>query len=233
MSDALSRPLPPVTDETEFFWRSGADGTLRFQECTACNALIHPPQPVCRYCRSREMGVREVSGRATLFGFTVNHRFSLPGLPAAVRRRAGRDRRGPAGAADHQHRRVRSRAPRARPCGGGRLRTARRRLAAAVPAVPRRSGAPTPRRPSTRSRRSEFGEHVRPMLTTEKFEDKVALTGHRHVRDRPPADAAAAVADRRGVRARDRRRRPDVRRHRRAVHLPGRRRFRAVQRRAA
>ena len=27
------------------------------------------------------MGVRDVSGKATLAGFTVNHRFGLPGLP--------------------------------------------------------------------------------------------------------------------------------------------------------
>src|SRR4029077_13366887 len=43
--------------------------------------LIHPPQPVCRYCRSRNMGVRDVSGRATLSACTVNHRFGFPDLP--------------------------------------------------------------------------------------------------------------------------------------------------------
>ena len=79
---APGRPLPLVTPENEFFWRSGADGRLRFTECESCKALIHPPQPVCRYCRGRQMGVRAVSGYATLIGFTVNHRFSLPGLPA-------------------------------------------------------------------------------------------------------------------------------------------------------
>ena len=82
MSAAPGRPLPLVTDENEFFWTSGADGALRLQECKACESLIHPPAPVCRYCRSRDMGVRAVSGKATLAGFTVNHRFSLPGLPA-------------------------------------------------------------------------------------------------------------------------------------------------------
>ncbi len=46
------------------------------------SALIHPPQPVCRYCHSHNMGVREVSGRAVLSAFTVNHRFSIPGLSA-------------------------------------------------------------------------------------------------------------------------------------------------------
>src|ERR1700744_3680911 len=82
VSAAPGRPLPLVTDENEFFWTSGADGRLRLQECGDCQALIHPPAPVCRYCRSRNIGVRAVSGKATLAGFTVNHRFSLPGMPA-------------------------------------------------------------------------------------------------------------------------------------------------------
>jgi uncharacterized OB-fold protein len=76
------RPLPLITDQHEFFRTSGADGRLRIPECASCTALIHPPQPVCRSCRGRERGVRAVSGHATLVGFTVSHRFSLPGLPA-------------------------------------------------------------------------------------------------------------------------------------------------------
>ena len=80
---AVSRlPLPQLTAETEFFWTSGADGKLRIQECRSCESLIHPPQPICRYCRSHDMGVREVSGRGVLSAFTVNHRFSIPGLKA-------------------------------------------------------------------------------------------------------------------------------------------------------
>ncbi|MFI6377148.1 thiolase C-terminal domain-containing protein [Streptomyces sp. NPDC050546] len=76
------RPQPEIRQETEFFWTSGRDGQLRFQACTACRALIHPPQPVCRHCRGRDTGVEEVSGFATLIGFTVNHRFPFPGLPS-------------------------------------------------------------------------------------------------------------------------------------------------------
>src|SRR5882762_1807379 len=51
-----------------------------FQQCTACNALIHPPAPVCRTCRSSDSAVTEVSGLGRLIGFTVNHRMRLPGL---------------------------------------------------------------------------------------------------------------------------------------------------------
>ncbi|ART68978.1 3-ketoacyl-CoA thiolase [Mycobacterium dioxanotrophicus] len=81
MSEIPGRPLPTVTALNEYFWTAGADGVLRIQECLDCNALIHPPQPVCRYCRSHELRPREVSGRGSLAGFTVNHRFGFPDLP--------------------------------------------------------------------------------------------------------------------------------------------------------
>lgn len=75
------RITPTVTPQTEFFWTSGADALLRIQECRTCAALIHPPRPVCRHCRGRDLGIRVVSGFATLIGFTVNHRFAPPGMP--------------------------------------------------------------------------------------------------------------------------------------------------------
>ncbi|AKS33252.1 3-ketoacyl-CoA thiolase [Mycolicibacterium goodii] len=70
-----------VTALNEYFWTAGRDGVLRIQECRSCNALIHPPQPICRYCRSHDLGARDVSGRATLAGFTINERFGFPDLP--------------------------------------------------------------------------------------------------------------------------------------------------------
>ena len=77
----MTRPLPEVTFQNEFFWTAGSDAVLRIQECQDCSALIHPPQPVCRYCRGRNMGVRDVSGKATLSAFTVNHRFGFSDFP--------------------------------------------------------------------------------------------------------------------------------------------------------
>ncbi|MDT0440654.1 zinc ribbon domain-containing protein, partial [Streptomyces doudnae] len=56
MSQIPGRPLPTVTTLNEYFWTAGADGVLRIQECQDCSALIHPPQPICRYCRSHNMG---------------------------------------------------------------------------------------------------------------------------------------------------------------------------------
>ena len=47
------RPLPQVTPWNQWFWTSGADGTLRIQGCDDCGTLVHPPVPICPACRSR------------------------------------------------------------------------------------------------------------------------------------------------------------------------------------
>jgi acetyl-CoA acetyltransferase/uncharacterized OB-fold protein len=72
------RPLPELTPATEWFWRSGADGKLRIQGCSDCGRLVHPPVPICPYCRSRASAPVEVSGRATVVGVTVNVQPFLP-----------------------------------------------------------------------------------------------------------------------------------------------------------
>lgn len=74
------RPLPQLTVENEFYWKSGRDGVLRLQQCEACQGLVHPPQPICNHCRGRELRIIEVSGLGRLIGFTENVRFGLPGL---------------------------------------------------------------------------------------------------------------------------------------------------------
>ncbi|MDG2026069.1 MAG: OB-fold domain-containing protein [Acidimicrobiales bacterium] len=67
------KPLPLLTDTNRFFWTSGADGVLRLLQCGACASYVHPPQPVCRECRSDDVRPAPLSGRATVLGWTVNH----------------------------------------------------------------------------------------------------------------------------------------------------------------
>jgi acetyl-CoA acetyltransferase/uncharacterized OB-fold protein len=173
--DAAGRPLPLITPENEFYWKSGADGRLRFTECESCKALIHPPQPVCRYCRARQMGVRAVSGYGTLIGFTVNHRFSLPGLPAPYV---------VAQVAIEEDPRVRL-TTNAVECDPERLELGMRMevvferhddvwLPLFRPADDQGEPAPLP---SDEFEPDQVWRHVRPMVTPEKFEDKAAITG--------------------------------------------------------
>ena len=72
------RVLPAVLPENEHFWMGGAEGELRFLRCAACGFWIHPPQPVCPQCLSSELGIEAVSGRATVFTYTVNWQPWLP-----------------------------------------------------------------------------------------------------------------------------------------------------------
>ncbi|MFD6103217.1 OB-fold domain-containing protein [Nocardia salmonicida] len=175
MSEASGRPLPLVTAENEFFWTAGADGRLRIQECGSCAALIHPPQPVCRYCHGHTLGVRDVSGFATLIGFTVNQRFSVPGLtaPYVV-----------AQVAVEEDPRVRL-TTNVVGCDPADLVLGMRMevvfeqdadvwLPLFRPSAEQPEPAPLP---SDEIEPHRFGEHVRPMIGRDKFEDKVAITG--------------------------------------------------------
>jgi hypothetical protein len=70
----LFRVLPDLDQLSAFFWTSGADGKLRFLRCDACSYLVHPPAPYCPRCeRHGTTAPAEVSGRATVHSFTVNH----------------------------------------------------------------------------------------------------------------------------------------------------------------
>ncbi|MFE6862153.1 OB-fold domain-containing protein [Nocardia sp. NPDC057668] len=172
----MTRPEPAVTPETEFFWTAGADGVLRVRECLSCTALIHPPQPVCRYCHGDRMGTREVSGFATLIGFTVNHRFHVPGLPPEYV---------VAQVALEEDTRVRltTNAVACRPerlTLGMRMRVEFERLGDIwLPLF--RPADDQPESPAALPA-DEFdpvaiASRVRPMATSEKFEDRVAITG--------------------------------------------------------
>ncbi|HEU5307925.1 MAG TPA: OB-fold domain-containing protein [Acidimicrobiia bacterium] len=81
MAESSGRLLPELTENNEFFWKSGEDGTLRFQRCSACGELRHPPVAVCPYCQSNEWAPAAVSGRAVVAGFTINEHTWLPTFP--------------------------------------------------------------------------------------------------------------------------------------------------------
>jgi len=73
MMTGVERVLPLVDDESRAFWEAGRDGVLRFGGCNQCGALLHPPAPVCRYCHSQDLGVRDVEPTGVVVGVTVNH----------------------------------------------------------------------------------------------------------------------------------------------------------------
>ncbi len=73
------RPLPQITAENKFYWTSGADGVLRLPYCEGCNRYLHPSQTICPDKGDAPV-IREVSGRGTVASVTVNYQQWLPDM---------------------------------------------------------------------------------------------------------------------------------------------------------
>jgi uncharacterized OB-fold protein len=80
------RPRPAANPDTRFFWDAAFERRLAVQRCCACRALRHPPGPACPECHSLDWEVSDVSGRGTLYSYTVLHHPPAPGFdgPAVI-----------------------------------------------------------------------------------------------------------------------------------------------------
>lgn len=75
-----TRPLPDVTRDEEAFWTGGRNGDLMIARCTRCFYFVHPPVDFCPACQGREVLPKRVSGRGTVFSYTINHKAWVPNL---------------------------------------------------------------------------------------------------------------------------------------------------------
>lgn len=76
MSDEI-----PQDAITEPWWDGTRSGRLLLQQCTACDAVQHPPRALCRGCGSSALEWIEASGEATIDSFTVVSRQIRPEMP--------------------------------------------------------------------------------------------------------------------------------------------------------
>lgn len=67
----LPRTLPPLDEVQRPFWTGGGQGTLLITRCQSCRRWQHPPTSECAVCGDRT-SPEPVSGRGTIFTFTVN-----------------------------------------------------------------------------------------------------------------------------------------------------------------
>jgi uncharacterized OB-fold protein len=73
-------PIPQITDDNGAFWTGGRDGELLIVRCGACGFWVHPPSPRCPKCLSDAVAPSAVSGRGTVYSYTINRQAWVPGL---------------------------------------------------------------------------------------------------------------------------------------------------------
>ena len=78
MATTLHRPRPGITHDNRFFWEGVDQGRLLIQRCASCQALRHPPGPMCPACQSLEWDALEASGRGSVYSFVVAHHPPVP-----------------------------------------------------------------------------------------------------------------------------------------------------------
>jgi uncharacterized protein len=79
-SSSPARMLPQRGGHGRAFWTGGAKGQLLIERCDTCERWAHPPAGTCRECGS-PLVARPVSGRATVFTYTVNTHAYNPAVP--------------------------------------------------------------------------------------------------------------------------------------------------------
>ncbi len=74
----LPAPAPGANPETAPFWAATARGELLVKQCEDCASLIWYPRSVCPECGGLRTRWQPVSGRGTVYSYTVNHRGEGP-----------------------------------------------------------------------------------------------------------------------------------------------------------
>jgi uncharacterized OB-fold protein len=78
MTADTSRPLPTITLDSAEYWASTRAHATKMQRCTRCAAFRFYPTPICGECGSTDFTWELISGRGTVYSFSVVHRSAGP-----------------------------------------------------------------------------------------------------------------------------------------------------------
>jgi len=67
-------------DLTEGYWESCARRVLSIQQCVQCKTFRHLPKPTCPNCQSFDYEYAPVSGKGTVYSYTIAHHPVHPAL---------------------------------------------------------------------------------------------------------------------------------------------------------
>jgi uncharacterized OB-fold protein len=80
VSASAKKPIPVADELSRPFWEAAKAQRLEVQRCGSCGYYNHPPRPYCDACLSQELSFGPVSGRGTIYTFTVMHQRDVTGF---------------------------------------------------------------------------------------------------------------------------------------------------------
>lgn len=83
VTTVIQRPRPVVDDDSRRFWDAIQQRRVDLQWCAECERHVFYPRALCTACGG-ELSWRTVSGRATVYSYTVSRRPAGPAFEAAV-----------------------------------------------------------------------------------------------------------------------------------------------------
>lgn len=84
MAEQQQRPLPAADELTRPFWDAARQHRLVVQQCSACGYFNHPPRTVCDACQSQTLAFVPVSGKGTVYTFSVMYQQNIAGFEQQV-----------------------------------------------------------------------------------------------------------------------------------------------------
>jgi uncharacterized OB-fold protein len=79
-SGPWSGPVPVADIDSAPFWAGLRRHELAILRCDECRTFVHPPQASCPKCLSLALTAEVVSGRGSVYSFTVVNREFAPGI---------------------------------------------------------------------------------------------------------------------------------------------------------
>ena len=84
MDVELLKPLPVPTPVSRPFWEGLAESKVRLQKCDACRSWVFYPRSRCSCCLSDQLRWQDVSGKGTLYTFTIARQPTSPHFASEI-----------------------------------------------------------------------------------------------------------------------------------------------------
>jgi uncharacterized OB-fold protein len=78
------KPIPIADEASKPFFDGAREHRLMLQKCSSCGSVMWPVKPRCTNCWSADITWVQVSGKGTLYSFTLMHQVFHPGFADEV-----------------------------------------------------------------------------------------------------------------------------------------------------